>query len=288
VALNKAAYTMGGYVAANRLTYQTVYTALYEAIEKNGLLEKKGDAAHRTLVDGLDDGMAVPLYAPKAKTPPPTQDNKPYIILNGKQLNELTDEAAAVIAGANQATPQLFLHQQLLTKIETDEEGRPIVKVLETPHIKRELNRVADFFLAKKESDEYTPAHPTHDLATQLLALLHREWKLPHLAGLVDTPVLRPDGSILRTPGYDTATRLYYVPGCGLERLAVPDAPTKEDAKAAMERILDVFVDFPFEGDADKANTIALLFTPFVKPFIKGDIQMAGMASEEHRNENVR
>ena len=34
------------------------------------------------------------------------------------------------------------------------------------------------------------------------------QWKFPAVVGLITTPTLRPDGSLLADPGYDPVTRL--------------------------------------------------------------------------------
>ena len=61
-----------------------------------------------------------------------------------------------------------------------------------------------------------------------------------------------------------------------MEHCKIPENPTQEDAQTAIaEVILPLFVDFPFESEADRANAIALLFTPFVKYAVKKYAQLA-------------
>jgi acyl-CoA reductase-like NAD-dependent aldehyde dehydrogenase len=71
------------------------------------------------------------------------------------------------------------------------------------------------------------------------MAVLERgSWPVRRIEGIVMAPVLRPDGSVLQTPGYDEQTRLVYVPG--REYPAVPDRPTKDDALDAAARLIEV------------------------------------------------
>ncbi|KPC93027.1 hypothetical protein ADL27_21925, partial [Streptomyces sp. NRRL F-6602] len=39
-----------------------------------------------------------------------------------------------------------------------------------------------------------------------------KDWPLPHLRGIITSPVVRPDGSLLHAPGYDKTTGLYLQP----------------------------------------------------------------------------
>jgi len=40
-----------------------------------------------------------------------------------------------------------------------------------------------------------------------------RRWRFPHVTGVITTPTLRPDGSLLAEPGYDPETEIYLLPG---------------------------------------------------------------------------
>ncbi len=204
------------------------------------------------------------------------QSGKPEFFLEG-QLIEQEQKALTLLAGANADNPKLFMYLSTVSKVEKDEIGNPIILQLDRARIRHELSDAADFFIWKKEKDYLvkTEAHPPKDLADQLLALAPSIWPLPSLKTIVEAPVLRPDGSILDKPGYDEATRLYYVPSPGMERCKIPNNPTKEDAIAAMNFLKLIFADFPFESEHDRANTLALLFTPFVRHAVKKDIQMA-------------
>jgi hypothetical protein len=100
-------------------------------------------------------------------------------------------------------------------------------------------------------------------------ALARKEWpKLRPLFGIVGAPVLRPDGSLLQDPGYDPATGLYLASKVPLER--VPPKPARGQVKAARDFLLTTFLgDFPWVGNADKANYLALLVTPILRSYLR-------------------
>ncbi|MGL4174316.1 MAG: hypothetical protein ACRCTR_09675 [Actinomycetota bacterium] len=99
--------------------------------------------------------------------------------------------------------------------------------------------------------------------------LARRSWPhLPVLSRVISTPVLRPDGTLLQTPGYDPATGFYLAGRVQLD--PVPDRPTPAMVAAAREFLLGRFLaDFPWRTPADRANYLALLVTPILRPFTR-------------------
>ena len=95
------------------------------------------------------------------------------------------------------------------------------------------------------------------------------------IEGVIEAPTLRRrNGSILATPGYDPATRLFLRPS--VEVGAIPDRPSKDDAKRALDAILELVCDFPFKGDEHRAVWLASLFTVVALPRLKGPAPLFG------------
>ncbi len=87
---------------------------------------------------------------------------------------------------------------------------------------------------------EWRPAHPPAWLPR---SVLHRiGWPLRRLEGLVEGPVLRADGSVLQTAGYDPASGLYLASATRFE--PVPENPTGGQREAALERLRQAVDDF--------------------------------------------
>jgi hypothetical protein len=92
----------------------------------------------------------------------------------------------------------------------------------------------------------------------------HGEWPgIRHLEAVLDCPVLRPDGTILSQPGYDSETGLLLEPAATLPE--IPDEPTRDEAVAAADELLEVVADFPFERDVHRAAYVAALLTPLAR-----------------------
>jgi hypothetical protein len=98
-------------------------------------------------------------------------------------------------------------------------------------------------------------------------AIVNRgHWPFPILRGIVEIPVLRKDGSVLDSPGYDAASKLYYRPNLPVPK--IPDKPTKKDAAASAGFLLDILSDFPFQDEASRDNSLGLLLTVVVKEIV--------------------
>jgi hypothetical protein len=89
------------------------------------------------------------------------------------------------------------------------------------------------------------------------------------LEGLVQAPTLRADGTVLQEPGYEAASELLFDPGEDVFPL-IPDRPTKMQAVAALDKLLDVIGEFPFANEAHRSGWIACLLTVLGRTLIAG------------------
>ena len=100
-------------------------------------------------------------------------------------------------------------------------------------------------------------------------------WTFPGIAGVITTPTLRPDGTLLLEPGYDRATRLYHAKDPRLDLSRLPADPSQTDAKHALELLNGLLDEFPFVGCVDRAVALSGLITPVVR----GAITVAPMVA---------
>jgi hypothetical protein len=101
------------------------------------------------------------------------------------------------------------------------------------------------------------------------------EWpSVPTLAGIIGTPVLRRDWSLLQVPGYDPASGLYLAPTVDLP--PVPEKPTPGQVAKAREFLLSTLLgDFEWEDGASLANYVALMVTPFLRRPLRALVPLA-------------
>jgi hypothetical protein len=100
-----------------------------------------------------------------------------------------------------------------------------------------------------------------------------RTWPLPRLRGIVTSPVVRPDGTLLREPGYDRPTGLYLEPRVPLRRLQ-PDVTSESLERAKSILLGDMLADFPWQEPSDRAHFLGALLTPILRPHFYGPTPM--------------
>jgi hypothetical protein len=111
----------------------------------------------------------------------------------------------------------------------------------EATYLRDLLGRVADFRKYDKRSNKWVPIDPPPQVAQTVLAR-QGEWKFPVVAGVITTPTMRPDGSLLTQPGYDPPTRLLLVEPPPMP--LIPDAPTRDDALKALSLLRGLLGNF--------------------------------------------
>jgi hypothetical protein len=104
---------------------------------------------------------------------------------------------------------------------------------------------------------------PPDDVIRTLLT--RGDWDFPTVVGIVNTPTMRPDGSLLTQPGYDAATRLWYKPAADVALPPIPERPTKEDAQKSLELLEGLLKEFPFVDRIDESVALAGVMTPVLR-----------------------
>jgi hypothetical protein len=149
----------------------------------------------------------------------------------------------------------------------------PRIEPLLPPSLRERLTRCAQWLKVKETAGGPVelPAHPPAWAVSAVHARGHWPGVRP-LEAIVEYPVLRPDGTILTTPGYDTGTTLIYAPSGPVD--LVPAHPTASDIRSAVSALEDVVQDFPFETDAHRAAWVAALLTPLARFAFTGPAPM--------------
>jgi hypothetical protein len=215
--------------------------------------------------NGRNVRVRVTLGAGEAK-----RDDLPKIVVNNRQLPDVTAEAIDALAAHNDP-PEIFVRAGRLVRVREDENGSPQIQPMDDPHIKGRLARVANYVRTTEKGE--TKVIPPDWLVKDVGQLPY--WPFPSLEAVVEAPIMRPDGTIFDTPGYDPETRLYYRPGEGFDVEAIPSAPTKADTRSAIRLLDEAVGEFPYEDGASAANTLALMLTPLVRQAVNGPVPLA-------------
>jgi hypothetical protein len=204
------------------------------------------------------------------KTSTPEKTGLPQIQVNDRQLRDITALAIGALRAANDPF-EIFVRMGQPCRIKIDEYEHPSIDPLKETGTRYYLSQAADFV---RVGEKVTKVSPPKDLVQNVLAA--PDWPFPPLRGIVELPVLRPDGSILAVQGYDPATKLFYhpLPGPALDPM-ISLNPDQQDAVNGVKFILyELLPDFPFVDEASRANTLAALLTPIVRHVIAGPVPM--------------
>jgi len=181
--------------------------------------------------------------------------------------------ADAVIALKNaQERLGLYTRSGSLIRLRQDRTGRTITERITKSITLWSLAQAATWVFPR-ENGEMRQGPPPEVVAEAVLAM--GAWPFPELEGVVEAPTMRPDGTILDVPGYDSKIRLFFSPAPGLAVPPVGEFPSEDDLARARALIDELFVDFPFDGESSKANALGLLLTPVLRPMISGPVPLA-------------
>lgn len=192
---------------------------------------------------------------------------------------DITNEADAIdgllaIMAAEQL-PDLYKRSGGPCWVYEDDQGNPLIKQLAADNLRAYLaDHVTTYQVVRDPLTEGT--QEVRELLmpkTCGTVLGRKDWPLLPLRGIVTSPVVRPDGTLLQAPGYDKATGLYLQPRVKLRRLR-PQV-TDESVEKAKEIIIgQMLADFPWKDQSDKAHFLGALLTPILRPYFYGTTPM--------------
>ena len=163
---------------------------------------------------------------------------------------------------------------EIVTPIHSGENGRAVsVATVLFPRFYTRFCALARWGKEKYNSEtkeyEFVDTSAPRIVAESVFKSMH--WPvLRYLVLVVDTPIIRPDGTIWQTPGYDDVTGFYYAPT--IEFPHILEDATREDAIAAMRRLRDIFRDFKFTRADMDAVVISAIMSLVARSAIEGPV----------------
>jgi hypothetical protein len=285
IELNNAAMRLGHMVAAGWIGRTTVEGRLLDAAAACGLV--KDDGAHSvraTIKSGLDAGEKEPAGAlpdrdgfALNRQPLETNDNSDEPANGQAERATITIEAGNLHAVVTQAEAALIaagtpfyarggeLVKPIIEEVAAFRGRRTKVarlKPVSADMLRDHLSRAIDFQRFDKRSEEMVSVNPPHEVAQTLLSR-DGDWRFAKLTGIITTPTMRPDGSILSAPGYDRTTGLLLM--APLAMPPIPAQPNWNDALAALKLLEQLLTEFPFADKASHAVALSALMTPVAR-----------------------
>lgn len=174
-------------------------------------------------------------------------------VIIGPDEGRVNDEVIAALS----EEPALYKRGKHLVRVIPDSAGAPVIQHLPTASL-REMASRRVAFLGEDKKGELVPKHPPEWCINQIEA--RGSWpELRELVAVSTFPVLRADGSIHQTPGYDPLTKVLYQPVREFEPL--PEAITVDHVLEATLELADVVCDFRFVSECSRSVFYAAVLT---------------------------
>jgi putative DNA primase/helicase len=206
-------------------------------------------------------------FKPKGEAKARSRPELPVIHLEAGELHNIATEAEAALIASG--TP-FYIHSQKLKRPVVDTmpaSHNRVTKVarlaeVNEPAMIDHLSRSAVWLKWDGRANKMVAADPAKPVSATVLSR-DGEWTFPRLAGVITTPTLRPDGTILMEPGYDAATQLLLLDPPKMPQL--PPRPSKKAAEKALAKLDGLLNEFPFVDDASRSVALSALITPVVR-----------------------
>jgi hypothetical protein len=199
--------------------------------------------------------------------PPEEQRAAAWIRISNRRLHEMSDETLAALIAAN-SPPKIFVRGNVLTRVVRNDHNMPVLEIITPAMLDDRASRAADFVDVQViRGEEYVTLKSPPPRITQNI-LSRGNWDFPKIQGVTPYPIIRSDGSISTTPGYDLRTEYFYDGNVEVELI---EKPTQQDAKDSATYIMDeVFCDFPFAEEASRTHALVGLLSLLIRPILKG------------------
>ncbi len=191
----------------------------------------------------------------------------------------ITTNENLVISQAEEALAkdsELFTRGRCLVDVICDEPAgtkftrsphAPCIRPTPFARIRELLSESALWFMPRSREAKHPPRWVIEGLMSRA------RWPLIRpLEGVVESPVLRPDGSILDTKGYDSETGLLFLPNATYE--VVPPKPDRDAAIRAKNALLEVVSDFQFEHPCHRSGWLAAVLVLLARHAIMGSVPL--------------
>lgn len=192
--------------------------------------------------------------------------------------NEVLGYDSLVQAMTSPSVPKLYVRSGGLNWITEGDRGEPRIHRLNQDNLLAwfadhvETYRVKEVGKGENKEQVQVPCFPSGRTCAAILG--RKEWPLPRLHGVVTAPVVRPDGSLLQTIGFDNETGLFLFPK--IRNLGpISPYPTMAEVHEASRLLRYMLNGFPWvDPQADLANYLGLAFTPLLRHYAPGPTPM--------------
>ena len=242
---------------------------------------------------------------PPAKAPKAASGERPVIVATPGERGRWTREAVAALVAAGPRNDRESLYASARSVFETGENAGDLLFLREAPPpapeaavqtpegtllyapatvtaVQSQLDTSVRWYVVRRTRGGDTEEVPGEIGRGDVELVIERyrhdcldrnRPRLRVLRGIVDAPTLRVDGTLIDKPGYDEASGLYanFDPD---DWPSIPKNPTRDDARAAAERLYDLVEETPFASPVHRSVWLAALLTVVARTYAAGNVPL--------------
>jgi len=187
-------------------------------------------------------------------------------VIGGGLSDEATAGEGAIIKGGHPVYHRgTTLVRPIIAEVDATHGRRTKVAqlvVIRQPYMIDLLCKSAEWTRYDRRQKKWVRINPPDDIARIILDRCG-EWKFDPVIGVITTPTLRPDGSLLAQPGYDPTTWMVLMEPPLMP--AISAQPSRDEAIAALNLLDGLLEEFPFVDEASRSVAVSSLITPVVR-----------------------
>lgn len=200
---------------------------------------------------------------------------KPDGVKLDAELHVLIEQTMAVAA----THEKLYQKAGRLVCVESEDDGRVKLVAVSASRMREMLSESSRWLKLDKKGTDYQSVDPPEKLAEAMVA--RGSWDhIRPLRAVTAFPILSAKGSLCTKVGYVPDAKAYHAGKCPVE---VPDSPTPEDAKDAINILFDIVCDFPFADEAHRSAWLAALLSPLSRFAHDGNIPLVVLQANTRR-----
>ena len=256
---SRAAMRIGADIRRDGGTFDDMVGALRTDPNTADWFAEKGQASEQRQLHRIWEKVA----------PRPSKSGKPVICLTAGRLDRIATagETALLMSGSPVFQRGKALVRPVVTEVPAAHGRTTLAAGLDAITLHGMIDllaQTAEWQSFDKRSGEWVDADPPAQVALVMLSRTG-QWTFPRIAGVITTPTLRPDGTLLRMSGYDPATRLFHYEDTSLDLSTLSANPSRADAECALDLLNGLLREFPFVGPVDRAVALSGMITPVVR-----------------------
>jgi len=228
-----------------------------------------GEQATRDLIESASAGAFTESADAEADT---NRDDRPRIMITA-DLHSTVAQAVATLEGDTEIYQRDAQLVRVVRVADAEHEregmatGSPQIRALARATLRERLSAVGRYL--KPVKNKLVAVEPPQSIADCVAA--RGEWSTVRpITGVIETPSMRPDGSVIDAGGLDAATGYLYMPSRQFP--AIPAHPTIDDARAALCDLIEPFAEFDFASDAARHVAVAAILALVARPAIGGPV----------------